>query len=130
MQDEASTAPISDAKPATSDSVDADTPAVLDSGLATSFDTSDIPNTRAEASDPGCEASVSADTTVKVSEEGCEASTSTTVAEAASEEVSSVLTAESVSKFVQLSADGLLNHYEPTFKNIQKDLGKSMEITE
>jgi len=27
-----------------------------------------------------------------------------------------------IDKFVSLSADGILNHYEPTFKNITKDL--------
>ena len=31
---------------------------------------------------------------------------------------------DKIRKFVSLSTDGLLNHYEPTFKNIQKDLGK------
>ena len=32
------------------------------------------------------------------------------------------LPAASLAKFVSLSTDGVLNHYEPTFKNITKDL--------
>lgn len=30
---------------------------------------------------------------------------------------------ENVASFVSKCTDGLLNHYEPTFKNIRKDLG-------
>ena len=35
---------------------------------------------------------------------------------------------ENVASFVSKCTDGLLNHYEPTFKNIKKDLGIRLKI--
>ena len=35
---------------------------------------------------------------------------------------------ENVASFVSKCTDGLLNHYEPTFKNIRKDLGIRLKI--